>query len=103
MDYIGRLIKDEDVADTYRHLAEQDEEVAKKLYCMGEYRRAIYFYIQSMEKLIKAKIYTKVNPNIPYFRERNKDHSLDKAVDFLLEIIGTDDIVRNQAREQIYR
>lgn len=103
MNSIGKLIKNVDVAETYKQLALHDEEVAKKLYYIGEYRHSIYFFIQSMEKLIKAKIYTLVNPNIPYFRDHNKDHSLDKSIDFLLEIISTDDNIRNQVREQIYK
>lgn len=103
MDKVGNLIIDIEVADTYKQLAMQDEEAAKKLYNMGAYRHSIYFYIQSMEKLIKAKIYSLVNPNIQYFRDRNKDHSLDKSIDFLLEIISTDDNIRNQVRQQIYK
>jgi|GEM_PF-4387638 len=35
MDYIGRLKKDVDVADTYRRLAEQDGKVGKNYIAWG--------------------------------------------------------------------
>lgn len=47
------------------------------------------------------RFFTLVNPNIQYFRERNRTHSVEDAVEFLLEIISTDEIVRNQVSKQL--
>ncbi|WP_105620097.1 HEPN domain-containing protein [Vallitalea okinawensis] len=101
MAIIGKIARDVDVNETYYRLAQDDEKAAEMLKFNRMYRQATYFYIQAMEKYIRAKIFTIVNPNIEYFRDKNRDHSLDKAIDFLLEIITTNENVRLQIRNQI--
>jgi len=68
---------------------------------VGHFRHACYFLIQSIEKSIRSKIFTLVNPNIEYFRERNRTHSVESAVDFLIEIVSTDTLVKDQVRQQM--
>lgn len=41
-----------------------------------------------------------VNPNLEYFINKNKHHSLDNSVDFLIEVISSDENVRNQVKYQ---
>lgn len=101
MVYLGNMTKDIDVKNTYIELANEDEKAAKELNDKGLYRHAMYFYIQAMEKYIRGKIFSLVNPNIEYFRDRNRDHSLDKAIEFLLEIITTNNVIRDQISKQI--
>lgn len=101
MKYLGDLKKGIEVRDTYIALAKEDEKAAEELKFKGMYRHAMYFYIQAMEKHIRAKIFSLVNPKNEYFRDRNRDHSLDKAIEFLLEIITTNDVLRKQISEQI--
>ena len=103
MDRIGRITRDVDVSSTYLELAKEDEYAAQMLKFNKMYKQATYLYIQAMEKQIRAKIFTLVNPNLEYYRDRNRDHSLDKAIDFLLEIISTDENVRSQIRNQMNR
>ena len=53
-----------------------------------------------MEKYIKSKIFTLVNQDLEYFRNKNKHHSLDNSVEFLIEVISADETIRNQAKDQ---
>lgn len=99
--YIGKINHNINVADEYERLAKKDEEVAVLLKYNREYRHSIYFFVQAMEKYIRSKIFTLVNPNIEYFRKRNQNHSLTNAVDFLIEIISTDINVQNQIKNQL--
>lgn len=101
MNRLGTIKRNIEVSNEYEMLAKKDEEVAKILESSGNYRHAIYFYIQSMEKYIRSKIFSIVNPNLQYFREKNNHHSLEKAIDFLLEILTTDENVRETLRQQL--
>lgn len=56
-----------------------------------------------MEKYIRSKVFTIVNPNIEYFRDKNKHHSLEKAIEFLLDVCTTDKTIKQQVREQLIR
>lgn len=96
---LGKIRHNIDVSSEYYSLAKKDENVAILLKNNGEYRHSIYFFIQAMEKYIRAKIFTLVNPNIEYFRERNRSHSLDDAIIFLIDIISTDDNVKQQVNK----
>ena len=91
-----------EVSNEYEVLAKKDEEVSNLLYRNGEYKHAMYFCIQAMEKYVRAKIFTLVNPNLKYFRERNRSHSLEDAIEFLLEIISTDENLRNSIRQRLF-
>jgi len=54
-----------------------------------------------MEKYIRSKIFTLVNPNLEYFRKKNQDHSIDNAVEFLVEIISSDKNIQEQIMNQL--
>lgn len=100
--HIGIIRHNIDVSNEYEVLAKQDEEVALLLKKHHQYRHSIYFYIQAMEKYIRAKIFTLVNPNLDYFRTINQNHSLHSAIEFLIEIISTDKNTRDHIKEQLY-
>ena len=102
MKKLGMMKHKIEVSNEYEVLAKKDEEVSNLLYKNGEYKHAMYFCIQAMEKYIRSKIFTLVNPNLPYFRERNRNHSLEDAIEFLLEIISTDENLRNSIRQQLF-
>ena len=97
--YIVAIRHNVDVSDEFAQLAKKDEEVARFLKRNGEYRHAIYFFIQAMEKHIRSKIFTLVNPNNEYFRKRNLNHSVEGAVEFLIEIISPDENIRQQVKQ----
>lgn len=98
---IGKFRHKISVANEFAKLSKSDELVASLLAEKGEYRQACYFIIQAMEKSIRAKIFDLVNPNIEYFREKNRSHSLDSAVNFLLEIVGADKTTQQQVSTQL--
>lgn len=58
----------------------------------------MYFYVQAMEKYVRTQIFSLVNPNTSYFRERTRTHNLDDLIEFLIEIICTNDQIKNQLR-----
>jgi HEPN domain-containing protein len=98
---LGHIRHDIAVSEEYFSLGEKDEEAARILMEHSRYRHSIYFFIQAMEKYIRSKIFSLVNPNIEYFREKNKNHSLDSAIDFLSEIISSDTNIQKQIKTQI--
>ena len=81
----------------YRRLDEDDEAAAHALADSGHFRQAVYLFVQAMEKHIRAAIFMRVNPNTTYFRENTRTHNVDELLDFLVEIVGGNDIVRQQA------
>lgn len=99
--HIGKFRHKIDVASEFRRIEKSDAFAAEMLALEGSYRQACYFIIQAMEKAIRAKIFTLVNPNIEYFRERNRTHSIESAVEFLIEIVSTDEVVRRQVSNQL--
>ncbi len=99
--HIGKFRHKINVSSEFFELSRSDEVSAKMLAEKGQFRQACYLLIQAMEKAIRAKIFSLVNPNIEYFRNRNRSHSLDSAVEFLIEIVSTDNIVRNQVSQQL--
>lgn len=99
--YIGKVHHNINVANEYKSLAEKDEHVAIFLKSNKEYRHSIYFFVQAMEKYIRSKIFTLVNPNLDYFRKKNQNHSLSNAIEFLIEIISADSTVQNQIKRQL--
>lgn len=94
-----------DMGEEYYSLAQSDEEAARVLKQNKLYNQACYYYIQAMEKYIKAAICKKVDITKPYFANKIRElgHSLDKAVDFFLEIIveGKDDILAEMLKNQL--
>ncbi|MFD2869080.1 HEPN domain-containing protein [Kurthia populi] len=101
MKKLGKVKHRIDVSNEYEVLAKKDEEVSKLLFKNGEYKHAIYFCIQAMEKYIRSKIFSIVNPNLEYFRKRNQNHSVEDAIEFLLEIVSTEENLRKTIRQQL--
>jgi hypothetical protein len=66
-----------DIAAEYRRLAQEDETVGH------------YLLVQAMEKYTRPTIFGLVNPNAAYIRERTRTHDLDRLLEFLVEIVGT--------------
>lgn len=107
MKYIGtrRYINDGiDMSSIYEQKAIHDENAAQLLASQGLYSQAVYFYIQSMEKNIKAHICQKVDITQSYYanRLRKMGHSLDSSIYFLIEVLaGNNEIIREQISKQI--
>jgi len=99
--HIGKFRHKVNVVSEFEKVEKSDVLAAEKLALDGSYRQACYFIVQAMEKAIRAKIFNLVNPNLEYFRERNRTHSLESAVDFLIEIVSTDEIIRKQISKQL--
>ena len=101
MQHIGKFKHKVDVSIEFANLAREDEASAETLADNNQFRHACSLIVQAMEKSIRAKIFTLVNPNIEYFRSRNRTHSLDSAIEFLIEIVSTDEIVQQQVSQQL--
>lgn len=106
--YLGRknyIDVGTDMGDEYYSLAQNDEKAAALLESKHLFNQACYFYIQSMEKYIKAAICRKIDITNPYYASkiRNLGHSVDKAVDLYLEIItaGKDEVLAEMLRNQL--
>ena len=99
--HIGKFRHKINVSSEFIELSKNDENASYLLAEKGMFRQACYLLIQAMEKAIRAKVFSLVNPNIEYFRERNRTHSLDSAVEFLIEIISTNNIIKKQVSEQL--
>ncbi|ADK14892.1 MULTISPECIES: HEPN domain-containing protein [Clostridium] len=99
--YLGNIRHNIDVSNEYYMLAKKDEEVGNILMERCEYRHAIYFFIQAMEKYIRAKIFRLVDPKLDYFRKRNQTHSIESAIEFLIDIISPDKNIQQQIKEQL--
>lgn len=100
--HIGSLRHNIILSNEFLKLAKDDELAATTLANSGMYRNACYFIIQAMEKTIRSKIFTLVNPNLEYFRNKNRHHSLESAIDFMLEIISTDPLIKEQITNQLF-
>lgn len=98
---IGARKQITDVSSEYLRLANEDENAGQCLMTSGHYRHAAYFFVQAMEKYVRAKIFQLVNPNTEYFRERTRTHNLDDLLDFLIEIVGTTPIIKDQVKSQL--
>ena len=104
--YIGKLKYFEglDLATEYTNMAENDFLSAKFLENRAVYNQAAYFYMQYMEKKIKASISRIINPTLPYYANKLREigHSLDKSIHFLIEILSGNDIsLKLQLEHQI--
>ena len=98
---VGTFRRQVNVSKEYLDLARSDEIAAEKLSQVDCYRQACYFIIQSMEKYIRAKIFSLVNADVKYFRDENRNHSLDSAIDFLIKVISSDPIIQQQVAKQL--
>lgn len=101
-----RYVKDATEIDyEYNFYALNDEKSAKLLFDNGFYNQAAYYYIQAMEKIVKAAISAKVDVTNIYYATKLKaiGHSLDLAIDFFLELLvyGKDDMLTKQLENQL--
>ena len=106
--YLGnrKFLKDSlEVSHEYLKAAMQDEKSAVILESRELYNQAVYFYVQAMEKQIKAKIARIVDVTNSYYKEMIKKtigHSLDKSIEILVQIYGKGDaMVEDRLREQL--
>lgn len=99
--HLGHFRHGVKVNHTFACLAKEDEQAANLLAQAGLYRNACYYIIQAMEKLIRAKIFTLVNPKIKFFRDKNKSHSIEAAVDFLVDVVSHQPLVKEQVAKQL--
>jgi hypothetical protein len=100
--HIGRLKHGINLSEEFANSAKNDELAAHKLADLDLYKQACYFIIQAMEKMIRSRIFTLVNPNLEYFRNKNRHHSLESAIEFLLEIVSTDTVIKDQISNQLF-
>ena len=106
--YLGnrKFLKDSlEVAHEYLKAAMQDEKSAVILESRELYNQSAYFYVQAMEKQIKAKIAQIVDVTNAYYKEMVKKtigHSLDKSIEILVQIYGKGNtMVEERLREQL--
>ncbi len=98
---IGKISHNVEAAVEYGRLAREDESAGISLKERGAHRHSIYFLIQAMEKYVRAKTFSIVDARNPYFRERERTHSVEAALDFLIEVINGNQIVRDQIKKQL--
>ena len=106
--YLGnrKFLKDSlEVAHQYLRVADNDEKSAKTLENIGLYNQAAYFYIQAMEKQIKANIAQIVDVTNTYYKDllrKTIGHSLDKSLDILVQIYAKgNEVIEEQLRQQL--
>ena len=101
--FLGKLNHNINVSEEFKSLSVSDEYAANILFVNGAYKQSSYYIIQAMEKLIRSKIFTLVDAKNEYFMDRNRTHSLEDAADFLIDILGTNEIVKKQVSNQLYK
>ena len=97
---IGTFREPINVSDEYARLARADEAAANVLADKGHYRHAVYFVVQAMEKHLRAKIFSLVDPADEGVRQANRNHSIEDAVVFLVGTVTDDDSLRAMIKEQ---
>lgn len=100
--FLGKINYNINVSEGFRIQSISDERAANILFENGAYKQSSYYIIQAMEKLIRSKIFTLVDARNEYFRDRNRTHSLEDAADFLIDILGTNEVVKKQVSNQLY-
>lgn len=96
-----KIIKNS-ISEEYQTLAIADKDSAIVLGNHGFYRQASYFLLQAMEKMIRAKIFTLIDSKNKYFRDKNRSHSLNDAIELLIEIVSRgDSIIAMQHKNNI--
>ena len=100
---VGRLRHNIDVSSEYFSLAAEDEKAALVLKDAGIYRQSSYLIVQAMEKYLRGKIFSYVNPRNQAFRDMNRNHSVEEAAKLFIEIISPETRVKEQVQEQLNR
>ena len=85
----------------YYDLATEDENVGLLLIHKEKYRHGIYFLLQAMEKYLRANIYMIIDPCDHRVVNQNRNHSIDEAVELLLDILSGDNLVKQQIKIQL--
>jgi len=98
---LGTVRRGVDVTHEYLRLAREDERAGLLLQEAGHCRHAIYFLLQAMEKYVRARIFQRVDPQNEYFRNQHRNHSVDDAVDFFVQVVSADSHVREQIKRQL--
>jgi hypothetical protein len=98
---IGTFESVNSLAEAYAQLAKADERVGRALAASGEYRHSIYFLVQAIEKQLRAKIFSLVDGRNIYFREKNRNHSVEDAAAFLVEVVSPDVQMQAQIKQQL--
>lgn len=99
--FVGQLRHNIQIVEEYSQLAAHDERIAASLMRQGEYRHACYFFIQAMEKLVRASIYTRVDPYNRFFRDQTRTHDIEELLGFLLTVISLDEKKRRSLKEKL--
>ena len=96
-----------EVAEYYSDMSLKDERAADLLVKEKVYNQAAYFYIQAMEKRIKAQIAKKIDITKEYFADeisKTMGHSLEKSLNLLIKIYtGNDTILAQQMENQLMK
>lgn len=99
---IGKLRHNINLAEEYQKLSTADELSADILASHERFEQACYLLLQAMEKSLRAKIFTKINPNHKYFIDMNRSHSIEDAIRLFTDIVaGGDDIKKIQINQQL--
>ncbi len=107
--FIGKQRRVGTFAEAFRSLYAEDERAAETLQRDGCHRQAVYFFIQTMEKLTRFAIFSEVSPEVldkngTTYRERTLTHNLDELLTVLLEVykeIINDSRVSEQIEKQL--
>jgi hypothetical protein len=97
----GRIRPAGQIVEEYLRLAREDEDTGRYLARSARHRHAIYFLVQSMEKYVRAKAFLFVDPTDRNVRDMYHNHSLDDALDLLIEVVAGDSYVKQQINQQI--
>ena len=100
---VGQVRYDVDLVGELERLAGEDEAAAALLAGAGQHRHAIYFYLQAVEKTVRARIFGIVDPANRHFRDYNRHHSLETSFDFFAQIVSPDPLKRAAFRERLDR
>jgi hypothetical protein len=100
-DKIGLIEFDVSPKEEYRLLAQEDENVAKVLLIAGFERQAAYHVVQAMEKYIRGKIYSFVDPKSDSVRQQNQTHSVEESIDYLLNVFPADARLKDQIKNAL--
>ena len=102
--WLGKLetnIKGADLSIKYKQLFTDDLKASNVLIKNGYYNQAAYLLIQTIEKMLRSKIFSKVNGDIEYFRKRNRNHDISDGINFLIDVTGYDELTKNGLKEQL--
>ena len=54
-----------------------------------------------MEKYARFRIFSIVNPDTEYYRNLTRTHNLDELLDFLVEVVNSNPLIRAQVKDQL--